>query len=100
MGASRPSTALSCCWRIRQQLADKGLTVLPFVVLSLEELDMAIWLVELGHSFDDVIALLASNEDSFEPLAKFADELKSHALSSFAYNKGKAFMDGIAPGDE
>ena len=39
-----------------------------------------------------------AGEQRFEPLAKFADELKSHALSSFAYNKGKAFMDGIAPG--
>ena len=84
--------------RIRQQLADKGLEALPFVVLSLEELDMVIRLVELGHLFDDVISSLASNEDSFEPLALFAEELKSHALSSFAYNKGKAFMDGIAPG--
>ncbi len=84
--------------RVRQQLADKGLEAPPFVVLSLEELDMTIRLVELGHPFDDVIAALASNEDSFEPLTKFKDELKVHALSSFTYAKGKAFMDGIAPG--
>ena len=82
--------------RIRQLLADKGLSVLPFVVLSLEELDMAIRLVETGHPFDNLIASLASNEDSFEPLAKFADELKNHAVSSFTHAKGKAFLDGIA----
>ena len=83
--------------RIRQQLTNKGLDVLPFVVLSLEELDMAIRLVELGHPFDDVISALASNEDSFEPLAQFADDLKSRAVSSYAYDKGMAFMEGITP---
>ena len=86
--------------RVRQQLADKGLDALPFVILSLEELDMVIRLVELGHPLDDVISSLAGNEDSFEPLAQFAEELKSRAVSSFAYDKGKAFMDGIAPGGE
>jgi hypothetical protein len=84
--------------RLRQELADKGLEALPFVVLSLEELDTAMRLVELGHPFDDVISSLASNDDSFEPLAQYAEELKSHALSSFAYNRSKAFMDGIVPG--
>jgi hypothetical protein len=83
--------------RVLQHLADKGLEALPFVVLSLEELDMAIRLVELGHPFDGVISSLSSNEDSFEPMAQFAAQLQTHALSSFSYDKGKAFMDGIAP---
>jgi hypothetical protein len=48
--------------RVRQQLADKGLDALPLVVFSLEELDMAIRLVELGHPLDDVISSLAGNE--------------------------------------
>jgi hypothetical protein len=86
--------------RIQKLISDKRLNAPPFVVLSLEELDMAIRLVELGHAFDDVISSLASNVDSFEPLASFADELQSHALSSFSYNKGKAFMNWIAPGYE
>ena len=81
--------------RIKQVLAEKGLVPIPFVILSLEELDMAIRLAEQGHPFDDVIASLAANEDSFEPLASFADELKTHALSSFTYGKGKALMDSI-----
>ncbi len=83
--------------RVRQKLADNGLEALPFVVLSLEELDMAIRLVELGHPLDDVISSLAGHEDSFEPLAQFAVELKSRAVSSFTHDKGKAFMDGISP---
>ena len=58
----------------------------------------SIRLVELGHPFDDVISSLASNDNSFEPLAKFADELKSLALSSFAYAKGKTFMQQNAVG--
>jgi hypothetical protein len=83
--------------RIRQLLADKGLKPIPFVVLSLEQLDTAIRLVELGHPFDDAVASLATNEDSFEPFAMFADELRTDALSSFTQAKGKAFMDSIAP---
>jgi hypothetical protein len=84
---------------IRQQLADRGLAALPFVVLSLEELDMAIRLVALGHRFNNIILSLASNEDSFDPIAQFAEELKSHAASSYTHNKGEAFMKGIAPGN-
>src|SRR5207302_1748883 len=80
--------------RIRQDLANKGLPVLPFVVLSLEELDTVIRLVEVGHPLDDVICSLASNEHSFEALAPFRHELRSNALSSFANHRGKAFMDG------
>jgi hypothetical protein len=53
---------------------------------------------ELGHPLDGVISSLAGNEDSFEPLAQFAEELKGRAVSPYAYEKGKAFMDGIAPG--
>jgi hypothetical protein len=33
----------------------------------------------------------------FEPLAQFARELKSRAASSNAYDKVKAFMEGITP---
>lgn len=83
--------------RIKQVLADKGLKPIPFIVLSLAEFDMAIRLVELGHPFDDVIESLAKNEDSFEPLAKYAVELKIDALSSFTHTKGKAFLNSIIP---
>jgi hypothetical protein len=44
-----------------------------------------------------VVEALAKNEDSFEPLAKFADELKIDALSSHTQAKGKAFLDSITP---
>ncbi len=85
--------------RIREELASKGLEILPFVVLSLEELDMALWLVELGRRFDDVISSLASSDDSFEPLAKFAEELRTRAVSAFTKEKGEAFMNGIMPAE-
>jgi hypothetical protein len=81
--------------RIRQQLADKGLEVPPFVILSLEEFDVAIRLVELGHALDEVILTLANEQESFDPLRKYADTLQSRAVSTLTYDKGKAFMDGI-----
>jgi hypothetical protein len=85
--------------RIKQQLSDKGLHPIPFVVLSMAELDMAVRVVELGYPLDDVVASLAKNEDSFEPLAVFAEELKTDALSSYTHVKGRAFMDSIAAVD-
>jgi hypothetical protein len=56
--------------RIRQQLAEKRLDALPFVVLSLEELDTAIRLVELGHPLDEVVRRLASGNLPGNPLAR------------------------------
>ncbi len=82
--------------RIKRELAALGLKSMPYVVLSLEEFDMAIRLVELGHRFDGVVTSLAAKE-SFEPLALFADELESEALSSFTHSKGREFMDAVSP---
>jgi hypothetical protein len=65
------------------------------VVLSLEEFDMAIRLVEFGHPFDQLIFSLASRVDSFNPLMEFANELKVQAVSSFVFRKGKTLMDTI-----
>ena len=81
--------------RIRQRLSDKGLNVPSFVVLSLEELDSVVRLVELGKPLDEVILALAQQEDSFDVLRLFNEDLKLRAVSSLAYNKGKEFMDGI-----
>jgi hypothetical protein len=70
----------------------------PFVVLSLEELDIVIRLVELGHALDDVILALANEENSFDPLQRYRSELTSQALSSYTYKIGEKMMDEIHPG--
>jgi hypothetical protein len=41
--------------------------------------------------------LQASNEDSFEPLARFAEEWNGRAVGSYTYDKGKTFLDGTTP---
>lgn len=81
--------------RIRKAISDKNLATIPFVVLSLDELDTVIRLVETGHSFDTLIQSLASDEDSFDPLHKHHEELRERAVSSFTYSKGKEFMEHV-----
>jgi hypothetical protein len=81
--------------RILQQLADKQITPLPFVVLSLEELDTTIRLVELGHPLDDVAFAFANDDNSFNVTRRYDDALKDCAVSSFAIEKGNAFMANV-----
>lgn len=81
--------------RIKQKLAENGSELIPFVVLSLEELDMTIQLVEQGHPFDTVISLLTKSEDTFVPPAMFEDDLKTKAISTFTHAKAKAFLDSM-----
>jgi hypothetical protein len=68
---------------------------MPFVVLSLDELDTAIRLVEMGHPFDTLMQSLASDDDSFDPLHTYRGELHERAVSSFTYAKGNEFMENI-----
>lgn len=81
--------------RIHQRLSDKGLDVPPFVVLSLEELDIVVRLVETGKRLDDIILTLSGREPSFNILRAFEDDLKDGAVSSFAFDKANAFLDRI-----
>lgn len=82
--------------RIAKDLASSQMKQIPHIVLSLEEFDSVIRLVELGHPLDEVIATLAAIEGSFNPLQRYAAELKDHAISTFTYKKGKAFLDSVA----
>jgi hypothetical protein len=82
--------------QIRQRLADKGLIVPPFVVLSLEELDSVVRLVEVGHALDDVVLALAEHE-SFDVLQLYLDDLKERAVSSLAFKKARDFLDRVRP---
>ncbi len=81
--------------RIREQLAGRKLSGVPFIVLSLEEMDTVIRLVELGRHFDDVTWSLACEPYSFDPLEKYHSQLKSQALSSVTCQRAQNFLDGI-----
>lgn len=81
--------------RILERLAEKSLEPPPFVVLSMEELDGIVRLVELGHALDDVVLAFANQENSFNTTRLYDERLAECAVSSFALSKGKAFMDGI-----
>lgn len=82
--------------RIAADLAAAGVDPVPHVVLSLEELDHAVRLAELGQPLDGVIAALAAADDSFDPLQRFEEVFRGRrAISTFAYEKGTAFMDGV-----
>jgi len=81
--------------RIREAISDKKLATIPFVVLSLDELDTVVRLVETGHSFDLLIQSLASDESSFDPLHKHHEELRERSVSSFTYSRGVEFMGRV-----
>jgi hypothetical protein len=84
--------------RIAQDLAAKNLPQIPYVVLSVEELDHVIRLVELNYPLDAVAATLAA-ENSFDPLQQYAPALKgSRAISQFIYDKGHRFMEEAVSG--
>jgi hypothetical protein len=81
--------------RVQQRLSDIGLNSPPFVVLSLEELDTIIRLVELGHSLDSVIPALCGEENSFDPVQRYSSELGDRSVSSYTYQLGEALMKQI-----
>lgn len=81
--------------RIKERLLAKGKSPLPFTILSLQELDSVIRLVELGHQLDEVIRSLSEAEDSFNPLQQYSDELKDRGVSTFAYTRGSSLIESI-----
>lgn len=84
--------------RIRDELAKEGVTPIPFVVLSIGELDSVVRLVELGHSFDDVVHSIASDEMHFDPLAVFSEELEDNATSAKTIETGQEFLGRVVAG--
>ena len=83
--------------RIRDRFAERGLDLPPFVVLSIEEIDSVIRLVELGSTLDDVLVTLAG-EDSFDVLARYRTSLNADRVSSLTRKRATAFLDAIGPG--
>jgi hypothetical protein len=81
---------------VREKLAEAGHVVQPFVTLSLEEFDTVIRLVEQGEALDEVLVELAEEEDSAEVLQRFAPKLTQGIISSFAQQRGQAFLESIS----
>lgn len=81
--------------RIRRTLIEKGLVAPPFVVLSLEEFDSMIRVVEQGRPLDELVLALSEQENSFDVVQMFYEELKDGVASSFTLAKGKAFLDSV-----
>ncbi len=83
---------------IEKRLLAEGVTPIPFVVLSLDELDGVVSLVERGNLLDDVIRKLCSDENAFNPLMRFfKEELVENATSRFAKDKGRELLENIGP---
>ena len=86
--------------RIAQDLADRHLAPIPYVVLSIEELDHVIRLVELGHQLDNVLLDFATGEPSFDLIQRYASAFTGQQgpnISAFSYSRGLQFMNGLHP---
>lgn len=84
-------TVNSMWWR--RAISDKcGADRLPpFVVLSLEELDSLLSLVDRGWMFDTVISTICEIPNILEAFP----ELKNHAVSSLTTSRGLALLESI-----
>ena len=87
-------------WLLYRKLIDKhleGETKVPYLVLSLIELDYVIRLVENGHDFGTVIAKCAS-VPSYDPVGEsYANELRVDAVSSFAKLRTERMYNFLPP---
>jgi hypothetical protein len=69
----------------------------PYLILSLQELDSVVKLVESGRDFGSLIAEFAC-DPSCDPLSeKYPDELRLDAVSSFAKAKANRMYDFLPP---
>lgn len=81
---------------INDRLAAVGLPTFPWFVLSLDELDMLVSLVDRGHKFDQVVIRLVADLNDYDGLFKtYIPLLKENAISTFARAKAKALLDSI-----
>lgn len=81
--------------RIRDTVLLNGLEVIPFAVVSIEEFDAIVRLVELGHEFDKLIQEISSGDGSFDPINEFRECFEGRVSCELIYNKGKAFIDTV-----
>jgi hypothetical protein len=83
-----------CRDRVGKLLKEEGTKSIPYVVLSIEELDSVVWLVEQGESLSKLVKTMAY-ESPNAPLKPFHDKLQSRAVSTFVFSKGQKFLDGL-----
>ena len=81
---------------IDEELNALGVSPPRYLVLSIEELDSVVWLVECGEDFGQILELLAT-EASFDPLQAFIEKLRVRAASSLLSTRPNAC--GISPPD-
>jgi hypothetical protein len=82
--------------QVCEKLADRGVLLRPFVVLSLDEFDMAIRLADQGELVDAVMAELAAIEGSAEVMQRYSTRLADDVVSRFARTRGESFLATIA----
>jgi hypothetical protein len=69
--------------RVLANIAEKNLEPIPYVVLSTEEMDHVVRLVELGHELDDVIwTLTEAAPNSFDPLQRYTAAFQNQRATS------------------
>lgn len=86
--------------RVNEALAAGGVQPIPFVVLSIEDLDQVIRLVELGNPLDQVVTTLtaATAEGSFNPLQRYTTTFEGQRSSSnFSFDRSKELIEQIRP---
>jgi len=82
--------------RVRKLLMDKGYTVPPFVVLSIEEFDLVIRLTERGRSLDELLLQVAESDGSIDVLRPYHVDLEGNIISStFSHSKNQEFEDAL-----
>lgn len=77
--------------KVRELLLKDGCAHLPYTLLSINEYDSFLRLVELGKTPDAVIANLSANDNGGFP-GSFKSTLTSGAISNATYKRGKAFF--------
>lgn len=87
--------------RVLELLKSTGSIPIPWVVLSLTELDALVSLVERGHKLESIAQSICSDDESEQSLyACFKHELREDAISNFAKAKGRTFLEKVAPQTE
>ena len=83
--------------RVEAKLKLKGWSVtVPYVVLSLQQLDSVIRLVEIGKSVEEIVFRLASSTLS-NVLELYQPDLEQNMVSRFSHEFADALLDDVVP---
>ncbi len=96
-GKIHTANSLSVRKRVNGKIIERGFIPIPYVVLSIEELDTVIHLVEIGMPFDSLIGELASIDGSVDPLRHYfkVNPYLELGSCSFIRDKANAFLDAF-----